>query len=173
MIVILNPEATMQFVSFHINNCIILARNEQTVEFSSAFLMSNRVWFYFLISDLLLFIFGLSRSLTNSISSSSMTSTNLLVSTLEYKPKDPFKRIKHVGQTLPNIARWCWTVFDQCWIMLELECSNESNIIQQCWISVPGTKLWRIFNHVNKNVGRCWMKSLNKDKLPPSPSNTI
>ena len=30
-----------------------------------------------------------------------------------------FKRIKHVGQTLSNIVRWCWTVFDQCWIVLD------------------------------------------------------
>ena len=32
--------------------------------------------------------------------------------------KDPFKAIKHVGQTLSYIVRWSWTVFDQCWIVL-------------------------------------------------------
>ena len=32
--------------------------------------------------------------------------------------KGPFKWIKHVGQT-SNIVRWCWTVFDQCWIVLD------------------------------------------------------
>ena len=33
--------------------------------------------------------------------------------------KGPFKRIKHIGQTLPYIVRWYWTVFDQCWIVLD------------------------------------------------------
>ena len=89
---------------------------------------------------------------------------------LRHQSKGLFKRIKHVGQTLPNILRWCWTVFDRCWL---LECSNESNIIKQCWISVPGTKLWRIFNHANENGGRCWMKSLNKVKLHPTLSNIV
>ena len=26
--------------------------------------------------------------------------------------KGPFKRIKHIGQTLPYIVRWYWTVLD-------------------------------------------------------------
>ena len=33
--------------------------------------------------------------------------------------KGPIKRIKHFCQTLSNIVRWCWTVFHQCWIVLD------------------------------------------------------
>ena len=77
--------------------------------------------------------------------------------------------VKYYPTLLGGVGRYFISV-GLCWM---LECSNESNTIQQCWISVPGTKLWRIFDHANGNVGRCWMKSLNKVKLHPAPSNTI
>ena len=32
--------------------------------------------------------------------------------------RGPFRRIKHDGQT-SIIVGWCWTVFDQCWILLD------------------------------------------------------
>ena len=73
--------------------------------------------------------------------------------------------VKHHPTLLGGVGR-CLISVGLCWL---LECSNESNTIQQCWISVPDTKLWRIF----ENVGRCWMKSLNKVKLHPTSSNTV
>ena len=100
-----------------------------------------RIWsynsvYYYLLTNLI------DSFMISNINSHMQTSANYFTFT-----KGPFKRIRHVGQTLSNIVRWCWTVFDQCWV---LECSKESNIIKQCWISVPGTKLWRIFENVEQ-----------------------
>ena len=75
--------------------------------------------------------------------------------------------LKHYPTLLGGVGR-CLINVGLCWM---LECSNESNTIQQCWISVPGTKLWRIFDHANENVGQCWMKGLTKVKHHPAPSN--
>ena len=47
--------------------------------------------------------------------------------------------VKHYPTLLGGVGR-CLIIAGLCWM---LECSNESNTIQQCWISVPGTKLWR------------------------------
>ena len=113
----------------------------------------------------------------------------------------------NVGQTLSNIVGWCWTVFDQCWM---LECSNEPNTSKQLILPIDKfytvvrrickltfrtavlrrseryIKRWlysdekdqknvefRYHHHVSeiKNVGRCWMKGLNKVKLHPTSSN--
>ena len=74
---------------------------------------------------------------------------------------------KHYPTLLGGVGR-CLISVGLCWM---LECSNESNTIQQYWISVPGTKLWRIFDQANENVGRCWVKRLNNVKLHPTPSN--
>ena len=77
--------------------------------------------------------------------------------------------VKHYPRLLAGVG-WCLISVGLCWM---LENSNESNTIQQCWISVPGTKLWCIFDHKNENVEWRWMKLLNKVKLHPPSSNTI
>ena len=45
----------------------------------------------------------------------------------------PLKLIKHVGQTFSSIVGWCWTLFDQCWIVLDAAVFKR---IHQCWISI-------------------------------------
>ena len=74
---------------------------------------------------------------------------------------------QNVSQTLSNIVGWCWTVFDQCWVVLD------AGVLKQ--IQHHPTMLdfstrheftdGRSFDHVNKIVGKYWIKSLNKVKL--------
>ena len=77
--------------------------------------------------------------------------------------------IKHYPTLLGGV-RQCLISVGLFWM---LECTNESNTIQQCCISVPGTKLLHSFDQTNESVGRCWMKSLDKVKLQTTSSNNV
>ena len=67
--------------------------------------------------------------------------------------------VKHYPTLLAGVGR-CLISVGLCWM---LECSNESNTIQQYLISVPGTILWRIYMAQLKlwdDVGwKVWTKS--------------
>ena len=79
----------------------------------------------------------------------------------------------YVYQTLSNIVWWCWMVFDQCWMVLDAGVFKRIQNHQTCCNEMAWDWLRRIFDRASKNMGQCWMKSLNKFKLHPTSSNTV
>ena len=95
----------------------------------------------------------------------------ITTSTLKTRSNGSNMLVKHY----PTLLRGIGLCFDHCWIVLTFGCWSVQTIL------TPSnnigfqyqTRNWRIFDHANKRVGRCWMKSLNEVKLHPSSSNTI
>ena len=78
--------------------------------------------------------------------------------------KGSLNLIKHVGQTLSNIVGWCWTVFDQCWIVLDAGVFKRIQHHPTIFDFSTRHDIVAYIYGANEIVGRCWMKSLNKVK---------
>ena len=82
--------------------------------------------------------------------------------------------VKHVGHTLSNIVRWCWMLFDQCWIVLN---AGVFKRIQHHPTMLDFSTRHEIMAYFWSRERKCWTM-LNKTFeqshwLYPTLSNTI
>ena len=87
---------------------------------------------------------------------------------MTYSYKGPFTRIKHVGQTLSNTVRLCWTVLDQCWIVFG--CAG-------CWSvqtnPTPSNNVGVLYQAGNYGIYLITRTKALYVGHPPTPFNTI